>query len=108
DESSTTGEYLPRTLQRGDLVRAGSINLGQPMTLRVSHLAGDSSLSTLQRLIARAQKEKPRLIAVTDRLAQQFVAIILLLAAGSYTIWLFIDPDRAFWIAISVLVVTCP
>ncbi|MFY0663032.1 MAG: heavy metal translocating P-type ATPase [Natronospirillum sp.] len=108
DESSTTGEYLPRTLQRGDVVRAGSINLGQPMTLQVTHLAGDSSLSTLQRLLARAQKEKPRLIAVTDRLAQQFVAIILLLAAGSYTIWLFIDPDRAFWIAISVLVVTCP
>ncbi|WLD57307.1 heavy metal translocating P-type ATPase [Salinispirillum sp. LH 10-3-1] len=108
DESSTTGEYLPRQVQEGDVVRAGSINLGQPMSLRVTRLAGDSSLSTLQRLLARAQREKPNLIAVTDRLAQQFVAVILVLAAVSYTAWLFIDADRAFWIAISVLVVTCP
>lgn len=108
DESSTTGEYLPRVVNQGDNIRAGSINLGQPIRMRVTHLAGDSSLSTLQRLLARAQREKPNLIAVTDRLAQQFVAVILVLAAVSYTAWLFIDADRAFWIAISVLVVTCP
>lgn len=108
DESSTTGEHRPRALIKGDKLLAGSINLGQPMVLEVTHRVGDSALSTLQRLLARAQAEKPRLIQITDRLAQQFVALILLLAAVSYTAWLFIDADRAFWIAISVLVVTCP
>ena len=44
----------------------------------------------------------------SDKVAQYFVAIILLTAIGTAIYWQQHLPEEAFWITLSVLVATCP
>src|SRR5207244_2427953 len=43
-----------------------------------------------------------------ERWAAPFLWAVLLLAAGAAAVWSTIDPSRAVWVAVSVLIVTCP
>jgi Cu2+-exporting ATPase len=65
-------------------------------------------LSGIVRLLDRALAEKPRLAQIADRVAGWFVLALLLVAATVAGIWLWVDASRAFWITVSVLVVSCP
>jgi Cu2+-exporting ATPase len=70
---------------------------------------GDSTvLSAIIRLLERAQAEKPRIAALADRAAASFVLILLLIASAVFVAWSSISPSDAFWVTLSVLVVTCP
>lgn len=52
--------------------------------------------------------EKPRIVELSDRIATRFIVALLLVAALVAVVWYFVDPDKALWITVSVLVVTCP
>ena len=45
---------------------------------------------------------------LSDKIAQYFVALILVCASCSAFYWLQHEPDEAFWITLSILVATCP
>jgi Cu2+-exporting ATPase len=45
---------------------------------------------------------------MADKMARFFIARLLVVCAGVFLFWWFRDPSRAFWITLSVLVVTCP
>ena len=47
DTSALTGESLPREIQPGDEILAGSINLQGLVTIEASKLAGDSAVSRI-------------------------------------------------------------
>ncbi|ODT34801.1 MAG: hypothetical protein ABS55_10550 [Lautropia sp. SCN 70-15] len=108
DQSLLTGESRPVPVARGEAVPGGSINTGHPVLLEVLRAAGDSTISTIERLAERAAAQRPRLVGVTDRVARIFVVALLLLASAVWLAWLQIDPARAGQIAIAVLVVSCP
>jgi Cu2+-exporting ATPase len=108
DESLLTGESRPVEKQVDSPVIGGSINLASPLVVRVDKIGADTVLSGIVRLLDRALAEKPRLALMADRVASWFVLAILAIAAGVAAAWYAIDPDRAFWITVSVLVVTCP
>ncbi len=105
-EAALTGEFLPVPKQPGDALLAGSVNGDQPLLLRVTATGADLYLATVQSL--GIQVQKPRLAQLADRIASHFTALILLLAAATWLGWHFVAPERAFWIALSVLVVSCP
>ncbi|WP_341958890.1 heavy metal translocating P-type ATPase [Pseudomonas sp. RC10] len=108
DESVLTGEYLPQSRQTGDAVTAGTLNVESPLTVEVLALGHDTRLSAIVRLLDRAQSEKPRTAQIADRAAQWFLLISLVLAAGIGLLWWQLDPQRAFWIVLAMLVATCP
>ena len=108
DESLLTGEYLPLPRNIGDAVTAGTLNVEGPLTIEVSALGNNTRLSAIVRLLERAQSEKPRLAQLADRVAQWFLLVVLLCAALVGLVWWQIDPDRAFWIVLALLVATCP
>ena len=108
DESLLTGEYLPLPRQVGDQVTAGTLNVEGPLTVVVEALGNDTRLSAIVRLLERAQAEKPRLAQLADQVAQWFLLIVLATAAGVGLVWWQLDPDRAFWIVLALLVATCP
>lgn len=108
DEARLTGEVRPQVKTPGDAVLAGTTNLSQAVDIEVERLGPDSSASALNQLLERAASEKPRLADLADRGARHFVWSTLLITALIGLAWLWIDPERAFWILISVLVVTCP
>lgn len=108
DESLLTGEYLPLTKQPGDTVAAGTLNIEGPLTIDVVALGEATQLSAIVRLLERAQSLKPRLAELADTVAQWFLISVLLIAAIVGLAWWQIDPSRAFWVVLSLLVATCP
>ncbi|QLC72194.1 cadmium-translocating P-type ATPase [Pseudomonas sp. LPB0260] len=108
DESLLTGEYLPQPRREGDSVTAGTLNVEGPLTVEVEALGDATRLSAIVRLLERAQSEKPRLAEVADRVAQWFLLIVLVVAAVVGLAWWQIDPSRAFWVVLALLVATCP
>ncbi len=108
DESLLTGEYLPQPRAVGDSVTAGTLNVEGPLCVEVQALGDATRLSAIVRLLERAQNDKPRLAVLADQVAQWFLLIVLVVAAIVGWAWWQIDPSRAFWIVLSLLVATCP
>ena len=108
DESLLTGEYLPLPRAVGDSVTAGTLNVEGPLTIEVQALGAATRLSAIVRLLERAQADKPRLAELADKVAQWFLLIVLGVAAVVGLVWWQIDPQRAFWIVLALLVATCP
>ena len=108
DESLLTGESRPIDRRVGDWVVAGSLNLGAPVTMRVERLGADTRFEGVVALMRGALAQRPALLRAADRLALPFLWGVLLLAALAGAAWSVIDPSRAVWVAVSVLIVTCP
>ena len=108
DESLLTGESRPQARQAGAAVIGGSINLSSPLVVRVERVGDQTMLASITRLVDRALSERQPLATLADRYAHWFVIVVLLLALATGLAWLAIDPARALWIAVSMLVVTCP
>lgn len=108
NESLLTGESLPCTKKVGDEVVGGTLNVESPLTVRVDKLGDSTTLAAIIRLLDRAQTEKPRIARLADRIAAWFVFFILALGTAVFAWWYVHEPSEAFWIMLSVLVVTCP
>ncbi|MGR5502758.1 heavy metal translocating P-type ATPase [Vibrio sp. DNB22_10_4] len=108
DESMLTGESLPVVKGKDDFVYAGTLNGDEAFDLEVRSTKADSMISSIVRLQDEAQLSKPKIAEIADIVARYFVAIILVIAAGTWLFWHQTEPDDAFWIMLSVLVATCP
>ena len=108
NEAMLTGEQLPLLKLAGDPVFAGTINTDAPLEIRVSHPIEESRLAQIMRLQDHALDDKPAIAQLADVLSRHFILVLLLIAAGVWTFWHFHDPERAFWVTLSVLVATCP
>lgn len=108
DESLLTGEAAPVVRHKGAAVIAAAVNRLHPIVVQVTRTGADSTIGVLTRLLERALAEKPRVVQLAERAASWFVAAILLVAIGVFAAWLPVDPSRAVWTTVAVLVVTCP
>jgi Cu2+-exporting ATPase len=108
DESALTGEPLPVSKQIGDHLVGGTINMEQAIEMEITSSAERSRMSSILNLLDRAQADKPKVAKIADKVASYFVAGVLLTAIVVSLIWWQISPEDAFWVTLSVLVVTCP
>lgn len=108
DESMLTGESRPVPRSLGHLVVAGSINLGAPVWCRVERLGPDTRYQQIVDLVHQALTERPGWLKTADRFAGPFLWAVIGLAALGALVWQWVDPSKAIWVAVSVLVVTCP
>ncbi|MGL4795923.1 MAG: heavy metal translocating P-type ATPase, partial [Aeromonas jandaei] len=108
NEAMLTGEQLPLFKQCGDLVYAGTINTDAPLQIRVTHRIEESRISQIMRLQDHALDDKPAIAQMADQLSRHFILVLLIIAAAVWTFWHFHQPEQAFWIALAVLVATCP
>ena len=108
DESLLTGESLPISVAEGDEVTAGTVNVESPLEIVVEKIGEETVLAAIRRLLDRAQTEKPAIALLADKVAGYFVAGLLLIAVAVGLYWYMANPEQAFWIVLSVLVVTCP
>jgi len=102
DESLLTGESRPVAKRPGDELVAGSVNLEQPLTLRVTRAGADTRAAAIARLVERAAASRPALVEGADRAARALTLVVLAVAAVAW--W----QSRDAWIAVAVLVATCP
>ncbi len=108
DLSLLTGESQPQKKILGERLPGGAVNVSQAIVLRVEKLAKDSTLHALIRLIEQAGSGKPKIAQWADRVAAWFVSTLLIFACAVLIFWGWVDPVRAWPIAIAVLVVSCP
>ncbi|MCV2354151.1 cation-translocating P-type ATPase [Paucibacter sp. B2R-40] len=108
NEALLTGESLPVAKGVGDEVVAASLNLQSPVLVRVQRVGADTRHQAIQRLMREAMTQRPATTELADRVAGPFLWAVLALALGGALLWSFIDPSKAVWVAVSVLIVTCP
>jgi Cd2+/Zn2+-exporting ATPase len=102
DESSITGEPIPKEKTIGDQVYAGTLNQNGLMEVEANRVGEDTALGKVIRLVSEAEAHRPPTVRVIDRFAQWFTPTILACAAVAW--WLTGDSTRA----IAVLIVGCP
>ncbi|HHX82916.1 MAG TPA: heavy metal translocating P-type ATPase [Pseudomonadaceae bacterium] len=108
DEALLSGESVPVSKHQGEPLIAGSVMCDGPAQLRVERVGSDTVLSGIASLVARAQAQRPRLAAASERAASYFVARVLTLATLTALIWSFVDPSKVLTATLAVLVVSCP
>lgn len=108
DEALLTGESRSVLREPGQQVVAGSFNLSAPVTMRVDTVGRDTRYARIVALMERASLDRPALARQADRIAGPFLWAVLIAAAGSALAWSFIEPSRSLWVAVAVLIVTCP
>lgn len=108
DESLMTGESRAVSKATGAALIGGSVNLNRPLVMSATRVGNDTQLSSLVRMMESAANEKPPLVQIADRYASLFLSAILLLAIVSGIAWWYIDASRAIWIAVTIMVITCP
>lgn len=107
-EAILTGEPNPVPKRVGDTVIGGTMNTVSPLVVRVTATGSATQLSAIERLAAQAADEKPTQVTAADKIARFFVARLLVICVVVFGFWWWYDASRAFWVTLSVLVVTCP
>jgi len=111
DNSIVTGETHPQSMTSGDPVIAGSVLIGGPTDILVTHVGEDAQIGRLSQIVedVTAHKGRMQLMAVT--FAHGYVPTVLLGGALGFLVWYFVIGvafSEALMIAVAVLVVTCP
>lgn len=102
NESSITGEPLPREKQAGDEVFSGSLNGAGLLRIRVTRAGDETTIARVAKLVEEAQGRRAPVERLADRVAKYFLPALLLAAA--LTFWFTHDWLRT----VAVLVVACP
>jgi Cu2+-exporting ATPase len=107
-EALITGESAAVTRRRGEGLWAGSLNLGVPFDMQVARLGADTRHDAIVALMREALSSRPASVRLADRWAGPFLWAVLVLAALAGLAWWIIEPARALWVMVAVLIVTCP
>jgi cation-transporting ATPase V/Cu+-exporting ATPase len=110
DESMLTGEPLPVDRGPGDRVTGGTRNGSGVLVIEVEAVADDSVLAHLQQLVDDAQRDKPPVQQLADRISAVFVPVVLATAALTFLAWWAAQGSvgTAVLSAVAVLLVACP
>ncbi|MDA3814394.1 MAG: heavy metal translocating P-type ATPase, partial [Candidatus Cloacimonetes bacterium] len=112
DTSALTGESVPRSVKVNEDVMAGMINKSGTLTIKVTKLFGESSISKILDLVENATSKKAETEKFITKFARYYtpavvlgailVAVLppLLVAEQSFSVWIYR--------ALIMLVVSCP
>jgi Cu2+-exporting ATPase len=108
DVALLTGESKPVSVDVADRVYAGTTNVSSALRVRVDAAGEQSRLASLLRQVEESVRRRAPVVQLANRLAVWFVAVVLLIAAGTALFWYPRNPTAAIDNAIALLVVTCP
>jgi Cu2+-exporting ATPase len=111
DTSLVTGESLPVAVTTGATVFAGTMNLGAPLTVRVTAAEDGTVLAECARLIEASEARRSRFVVLADRVARRYAPAVHLTALATFVGWFLwggVSPAQALLTASAVLIITCP
>ncbi len=111
NEAIITGESLPLTKQKKDILIGGSVLDSGLVKAQVTAAGKDTVLSGIVKMVEDAQSEKPPLQKLADRISAVFVPAILIIALLTFLLGFFIfdlGSGQALLRAVAVLVISCP
>lgn len=112
NQASLTGEAVPIEVEPGSDVYAGTSNLTGQIDVRITAVAGETTIGKVETLIREAESSRGRRQELIERLASYYVPVVLMVAG---LVWFFASKSDSAVVkaaaaerAITVLVVTCP
>ena len=110
DRSIATGESAAVPAGPGDAVLSGTVNLGAPLTIRVTAPASDGFLARMVRMMEEAEGARGRFVPIADRAARLYAPVVHALAALAFLGWWLAGAGwhEAMMIAVATLIITCP
>lgn len=110
DTSAVNGEPVPVTMNNGESILSGCINLSETFTLRVTAAPEDSTISKIAQAVENASAEKPKIDRFITRFAKIYTPIVIAIAAATAIIPSLITGDWSKWVysALTFLVISCP
>jgi Cd2+/Zn2+-exporting ATPase len=111
DESSITGEPLPKTKVLGDAVFAGSTSTEGYLEVKVTKLSGESTLQKIINLTYEAVERKSNAQAFIEKFAKYYTPLILLSSVLLIVIPVFVfgEPFQKWFVqALTLLIISCP
>jgi Cd2+/Zn2+-exporting ATPase len=102
DLASLTGESVPVEVREGDNALAGAMNIDGLLHIELTRVGENTTLGRIIALMREAENAKPPVTRLLDRYAGQYMALVLLVAAG---VWLITGNVPAM---LAVLVASCP
>lgn len=114
--SALTGESLPRSVEEGDEVISGSINMTSVLRIRTEKKFGESTVSKILDLVENASSRKSKSEDFISKFARVYTpavcigALLLALLPPLLSIALGNDPGWESWVyrALTFLVISCP
>ncbi|QKF82251.1 heavy metal translocating P-type ATPase [Halarcobacter ebronensis] len=109
DTSMITGESMPQFKQKGDEVLSGTLNTNGVITVEVTKLASDTTISKIINLLKTAQSKQIPISRFADKIANIFVPSVITISILTFIIWAFVgNMQNAILASISVLIISCP
>ncbi|KAI2609408.1 heavy metal translocatin [Hypoxylon fragiforme] len=119
DESMLTGESRPVDKNPGSTIVAGTLNGSGAVTVRLTKLPGENTISTIAGMVDDAKLSKPKIQDLADRVASYFVPVVISLTIIVFVIWTAVGISlqnlsggeavtQAVTYGITVLIVSCP
>lgn len=116
DQSTLTGESLPRAVDEGDRVYAGTLNQNGAITVRVTRHVAESSLQRIMELVIEAQGKRQPLQRVIDKFSTPYTISVFVFAGlvlAYFGLIHRVDGERmafadAAYRAITLLIVASP
>jgi Cu+-exporting ATPase len=104
-----TGEPMPVAKAAGDRATAGTLNGLSAITLVADRVGGDTLLSQIVARVGEAQRSRPPVQQLVDRVSAWFVPAVLIAAAVTLFAWFAVGQTATGVVcAVSVLVIACP
>jgi cation-transporting ATPase V/Cu+-exporting ATPase len=110
DESMLTGESIPVDHSPPDRVFGATVNQQGRLVIRATRVGAETALAQIVRMVEEAQASKAPVQRLADRVSRVFVPIVMLIAAGTFTVWMLAGSEvtAAFTAAVAVLIIACP
>jgi Cd2+/Zn2+-exporting ATPase len=111
DTSSLTGESIPQSVNVGDNVISGCINLNGVLKIRIEKEYKDSTVSKILNLVEHSQDKKTKTEKFITKFAKIYTPIVVGLAIIFFTISVFalhFTPKLALIRTLTFLVISCP
>ncbi len=86
DESSLTGEFMPREVAKGSNVYAGSILKSGYIQILAERVGDDTAITRMLTLIEQAQSRRAPIQSQADKMAQSLVPVSFVMAAAVYAL----------------------
>lgn len=110
NESFITGESLPKVVNEGDMVIAGSINCDGYIEYEAIKIGKESTISEIVRMVVEATNTKAPISRLADVVSKYFVYGVLLIAVLGFLFYIIFTKDfsKSINVFVTVLVVACP
>lgn len=110
DESLVTGESLPRLIQAGETLYAGTVNLDHPIQGEALGSTSDSLLADIAQMLEAGEQKRARYRQIADRAVSLYVPFVHTTAAVTLIAWLLLGAGMrdAIMVAVATLIITCP